>query len=127
MALGGRGLLVFKMLFKWMGSMDTGVKILNPRYQVLKYPNSNIFVGYEGGIGLSWRLFPFCSFQRCRVFFSCKPSLQSGFHDLDAAVSWAFQSLKTPDNGNSVASALANGTCMAICDGSYQDELGTAA
>jgi len=46
---------------------------------------------------------------------------------MDAVASWAFQSLKTPNNGKSVASALANGTCMAIGDGSYQDELGTAA
>jgi len=31
------------------------------------------------------------------------------------------------DNGKLIAVALANGTCLAMCDGSYQSKLGTAA
>jgi len=45
----------------------------------------------------------------------------------DEVASWAFQSFKTLDNGKLIAVTLANGKCLAICDGSYQSELGTAA
>jgi len=44
----------------------------------------------------------------------------------DEVASWAFWSFKTLENGKPIAIALVNGTCLAICDGSYQSKLGIA-
>jgi len=45
----------------------------------------------------------------------------------DAAASWAFQSLLAPDNGKAIVQAILLGKCMAVSDGSFQEELGTMA
>ena len=45
----------------------------------------------------------------------------------DEAASWAFKSFQTQDNGKAVAATIRDGTCIAVSDGSYKDNLGTAA
>jgi len=42
-------------------------------------------------------------------------------------VEWAFLNYKTPDNSLSIAKAICNGTCQAISNGSFKDEMGMAA
>jgi len=42
-------------------------------------------------------------------------------HDL-----WAIRSFDCPNNGATIAQAILQGTALAICDGSYKDQFGTA-
>jgi hypothetical protein len=39
---------------------------------------------------------------------------------------WAIRSLDCPNNGETIAQALIRGNAIAICDGSYKDQFGTA-
>jgi hypothetical protein len=50
-------------------------------------------------------------------------TIQDAIHDNDQ---WAISSLHCPENGRSIAQAIIQGTAIAVCDGSYKDQFGTA-
>jgi hypothetical protein len=51
------------------------------------------------------------------------PSVATTIHPRDQ---WAVQSLDCPEEGATIARALISGQAIAVCDGSYKDQFGTA-
>jgi hypothetical protein len=51
-------------------------------------------------------------------------TLEDVIHEHDQ---WAISHLNYPDNGQHIARALIQGTAIAVCDGSYKNQFGTAA
>jgi hypothetical protein len=55
------------------------------------------------------------------------PPIKTTIEDhISANDKWAIRSIQYKDNGKSMAQALMTGTAVAVCDGSYKDEFGTA-
>jgi hypothetical protein len=51
------------------------------------------------------------------------PTLATTIHDNDQ---WAIRKLHCTDQGKAMANAILQGTAIAVCDGSYKDQFGTA-
>ncbi len=49
--------------------------------------------------------------------------LEARIHDNDQ---WAIRSFSCPDNGTAIARAIIQGNAVAVCDGSFKEEFGTA-
>lgn len=54
-------------------------------------------------------------------------SLHQVLADLPSSAQWAVQQVRCSDNGAKIVEAIRNGTCIAVSDGSFKDEYGTAA
>jgi hypothetical protein len=54
-------------------------------------------------------------------------TLEDAIESLPSSQQWAFQHFKCTDNGLTIAEAIRQGTAIAVSDGSFKNELGTAA